>query len=107
MIYSESPSEMIKKVRIQIAAILKNVDQFTVNFEAQLLAREKELDEQIKKYANYKEREKEFEEKKKKLVIREKTIQKQKQANRDKQMALNNKEKELNKTLERVKGILS
>lgn len=99
--------DFIKKIRSEIADILKQVEDFAVNTEKTINARENELTEQMKKYETLKERENDILRQKEEILKSKKEVTKQVKANRDKQIALEKKEEELQDKLQRVKSILN
>ena len=103
----EESTDVVKEIRLKLATILKEADDFVALVDKRIQARENELTEQMKKYQSLKEKEKSLENYRLELEKREKEIEVQKKANRDKQIALNRKEEELDNKLIRVKDILS
>jgi len=103
----DDSSEFIKEIRGKIADIMKQIDDFVALVEARIKARENELTEQMKKFESLKEREKELDNKRLEIEKSKKELHKQTQANRDKQIALDKKEQELQDKLQRVQSILN
>ena len=102
----EESTDVVKEIRLKIAAILKEADEFVALVDQRVKARENELTEQMKKFEVLKEKEKNLEEYRSELEKREKELGLQTKANRDKQLALENKEKDLESKLRRVQDIL-
>lgn len=103
----EDSTEIVKEIRLKLGEVLKQADEFVALVDQKIKARENELTEQMRKYEVLKEREKKLEDYRLELEKREKEIETQKKANRDKQIVLERKDRELTDKLSRVKDILS
>ncbi len=100
-------SEFLVSVRRDISGVMKRVDEFIDKLDKQIKDKENELDIQLKAFSTLETRESKLKEAKKELAAEQNAINKQKQANRDKQLALEKREEEIDKKLERVKNILT
>jgi Skp family chaperone for outer membrane proteins len=103
----DDSSEFIKEIRVNIADILKQVDDFVNSVENQIKARENELTEMMKKYESLKDKESKLVEDKLALENQRKEVHKQTQANRDMKISLDKKDQELQDKLQRVQSILN
>ena len=103
----DESSQMLKNVRASISELLKKVDDFAVMVEAEIRAREEELDESIKRFKTLGRKEQELKELEERILVKEREIIKQQRANRDFQIALQRKEQELDEKLKRVQNILN
>jgi len=107
MVTLDMSSDLIKEIRNKLAELMKQADETVVLIESKIKERENELDEKIREYAILKEREKKLNDYQNNLKKQETLVNLQKEANREKQIALEKKERELESTLQRVKGLLS
>jgi hypothetical protein len=103
----EDSTDIVKEIRLKLAVILKEADEFVELVDRRVKARENELNEQMKKYEVLKDKEKKLEDYRLGLDQREKELEVQKKANRDKQIALEKSEQEIQDKLKRVQSILN
>lgn len=107
MIVSDTTSQILTKIRQDIATITKSLDELINYVETALNEREAELDGKIKQLAVLTVKEKSLNEKEAELLEARKLVTKEKELNRIKKDALDNREKELNDKIQKVKGIMT
>jgi len=107
MIVSDTTSQILTKIRQDIATITKSLDELINYVETALNEREAELDGKIKQLAVLTVKEKSLNEKEAELLEARKLVTKEKELNRIKKDALDNRETELNDKIQKVKGIMT
>jgi hypothetical protein len=98
---------VLREIREKLAGLMKDLDDF-VNFtETRIIEMENNLDNKIKEYATLAEKQRNLENDKKQLISDKQIFSQEKQANRVKSIALDNREKELEDKIKRVQTILT
>lgn len=103
---TDNASEFLSSIRQEMSGIMKQVDEFLTKVEEMLKEKENELDEKIKTFSTLGAREKKLKRDKIEFAVEKNAVEKQKIANRDKQLALSKKEEKIDKKLETIKNIL-
>lgn len=97
----------LKDIRLKMSDVMKDLDDFLEMVAQGMKTKSDELDEKVRKYQILKAREQKLLDYEKSLEKRENIIKESKKNQRDKQIALDKREAEIEKRLERLKNILN